>query len=151
VRTPAIDRGGVPIFLYGTLLDPAILAARAGRRGLRGRPASAPGWRRVALRGQPYPTLLRASRGAVAGLVVTLAGAPLRRLMAYEGAAYRLRSLRLRRPGARPLALAWIAAPSLAASGRPWIPTAPSSCPRENVRAFRARCALAPAVPSRAW
>lgn len=108
------------VFLYGTLLDPAILAARAGHHGLRGVPAILPGWRRVALRGQPYPTLLRARCHSVHGLVVTLAGAPLRRLHAYEGAAYRLRPVRLRLPRGRLDALAWIAHPALAAAGSPW-------------------------------
>lgn len=60
------------IFLYGTLLDPLVLAARSGRRGLdRGaQRAWLQGWRRVSLRGAPYPTLLRARRGGVAGLLV---------------------------------------------------------------------------------
>jgi len=116
----ATDAGPVPVFLYGTLLDPAILAARAGRRRLRGVPATLPGWKRVALRRQPYPTLIRARRQSVRGLVVTLFGAPLRRLRAYEGAAYRLRPVRPLGPRGRVAALAWIAAPALAAAGRDW-------------------------------
>jgi gamma-glutamylcyclotransferase (GGCT)/AIG2-like uncharacterized protein YtfP len=110
----------VRVFLYGTLLDPRVLAARAGRRGLRGVPATLPGWKRVALRGQPYPTLVRARRHSVRGLVVTLAGAPLRNLQAYEGAAYRLRPVRLRLPRGCLAALAWIAQPTLAAAGSAW-------------------------------
>lgn len=108
------------VFLYGTLLDSGVLAARAGRRGLRGVPAILPRWRRVALRGQPYPTLVRARRQAVRGLVVILAGAPLRRLHAYEGAAYRLRPVRLLGPRGRLAAHAWIARPGLAEGGIPW-------------------------------
>ncbi|WP_203076784.1 gamma-glutamylcyclotransferase family protein [Falsiroseomonas ponticola] len=122
----ATDAGLVPVFLYGTLLDPAILAARAGRRGLRGVPATLPGWGRVALRGQPYPTLIRARRQAVRGRLVTLAGAPLRRLHAYEGACYRLRPVLVLAPRGRLRALAWIARPALANAARPW-QTFPSS------------------------
>ncbi len=112
------------IFLYGTLLDPHILARRSGRRGLeRGAlPAFLPGWRRVVLRQAPYPTLLRARRGGVPGLLVAPRGAVLRRLMAYEGAAYRLRSLRVLTRRGRCAATAWIAAPTLAAHSRGWTP-----------------------------
>lgn len=110
------------VFLYGTLLDPATLAARAGRRGLRGTGAVLRGWCRVAMRGQPYPTLIRARRHAVRGVVVTLAGAPLRRLRAYEGAAYRLRPVRLVGPRGCLAAHAWITAPALAETGTAWRP-----------------------------
>lgn len=108
------------VFLYGTLLDPRVLAARAGRHGLRGVPAVLPGWRRVFLRHQPYPTLVRARRHAVRGRIVSLAGAPLRRLRAYEGAAYRLLPVRPLASSGRITAHAWIAAPALAATDTPW-------------------------------
>ncbi|WP_439598597.1 gamma-glutamylcyclotransferase family protein [Falsiroseomonas sp.] len=128
--TPAIEqairRGGLEVFLYGTLLDPAVLWRRSGRRFAQGaaRPAVLRGWRRVGLRGAPYPTLRRARHHLVPGLVLRLAGAPLRRLIAYEGAAYRLRPVRLlpvrllpgrRGPGRPPRqAAAWVAHPLLA-------------------------------------
>lgn len=110
--TPAIE-----VFLYGTLLDPAVLAARSGRRfpPRACRAAVLTGWRRVMLRGAPYPTLVRARRGRVRGVVLRLAGAPLRRLMGYEGAAYRLHPLRLRMGAGWRFAWAWIAHPILAA------------------------------------
>ncbi len=108
------------VFLYGTLLDPSVLAARSGRRGLRGVAARLPGWMRVALRGQPYPTLVRARRQAVRGLLLTLAGAPLRRLRVYEGAAYRLLPVLVLGPRGRTAALAWIARQALADAGAPW-------------------------------
>lgn len=104
------------VFLYGTLLDPAVLAARAGRRfpprALR--PAMLPGWRRVMLRRQPYPTLRRDRRGQVPGLLLRVCGAPLRRLMAYEGAAYRLRPVRVQTGCGLRVAKAWISNPALA-------------------------------------
>jgi hypothetical protein len=102
----------VKIFLYGTLLDPAVLAARSGRRfPLRARrPTLLMGWRRVMLRRQPYPTLRRARGGRVQGVVLRVCGAPLRRLRAYEGAAYRLRPVRPLQSGRGPAgAMAWIA------------------------------------------
>jgi gamma-glutamylcyclotransferase (GGCT)/AIG2-like uncharacterized protein YtfP len=107
---------GLPVFVYGSLLDPDVLARRSGRRGLMRRavPAMLPGWRRVALRGAPFPTLLPARQHRVQGVLLRLCGAPIRRLMAYEGAAYRLRPIRvLTGRGLRP-ARAWIAAPALA-------------------------------------
>ena len=119
------------VFLYGTLLDPVILAARSGR-GLEcgAVPAWLPGWRRVALRGAPYPTLVRARRGGVAGLLVLARGAALRRLVAYEGAAYRLARVRVLTRRGRCAAAAWIAAPMLADAGRPWGPPAWIQAPR---------------------
>jgi gamma-glutamylcyclotransferase (GGCT)/AIG2-like uncharacterized protein YtfP len=98
------------LFLYGTLLDPAVLVRMAGRAGLHRRavPARLPGHRRVVLRGTPYPTLLR-GRGVVAGLLLRAGPATLRRLALYEGPLYRLRPCRvLTRRGAR-RALAWVA------------------------------------------
>ena len=89
---------GIEVFLYGSLLDPAVLRAKAGRRfpARALRPARLRGWRRTRLRGTPWPMLVRDRAGQVDGLVLRLVGAPLRRLMAYEGPAYRLRPLRLR-------------------------------------------------------
>jgi hypothetical protein len=127
----------VQVFLYGTLLDPAVLAAQAGRRGLlrAARPARLLGWRRVRLRRAPFPTLLRARRGVVDGMLLRLQGAPLHRLGAYEGRAYRLAGLRLLTASGRRRGLAWIAAPSLADPRRRW----PPAGTREIVTASR-RC-----------
>ena len=105
----------LPIFLYGTLLRPALLARFAGR-ALPLMPATLPGWRRVRLRGTRYPTLRRA-RACVAGGLARADAAALRRLCAYEGVRYRLVRVTVRVAG-RPLAArAWIAA---AATHRPW-------------------------------
>lgn len=137
------------IFLYGTLLDPRILALRSGRRGLeRGAvPAILLGWRRVALRGGPYPTLIRGRGAPVPGLLLVLRGAAFRRLTAYEGAAYRLRPLRpLTRRGRR-AAAAWIAAPALADAARPWHSSAARGI--VNPRCFNRW--LAESQLSRAW
>lgn len=140
------------IFLYGTLLDPGILALRSGRRGLeRGAvPAILPGWRRVTLRHAPFPTLLRGRRGAVGGLLLVLRGAALRRLAAYEGPAYRLRPIRpMIRRGPRD-AVAWIAAPALADPDRPWHPP-PTDAARGIVNPRYFNPWLARSLHSRAW
>lgn len=115
--TPGTDpERGLPVFVYGSLLDPDVLARQSGRRGLMRRavPAVLPGWRRVALRGTPFPTLVRARRHRVHGLLLRLIGAPKRRLQAYEGKAYRLRPIRVLTARGPRGALAWIACAALA-------------------------------------
>ncbi|MGA3400110.1 MAG: gamma-glutamylcyclotransferase family protein [Acetobacteraceae bacterium] len=80
------------LFLYGTLLQPATLAARSGDPTLPRRyvPATLHGWRRVALPAVPWPTLRRDPRSVVAGMVVDVSAAAATRLAAYEGDTYRL-------------------------------------------------------------
>jgi len=100
------------VFVYGTLCDRAVFArvARATRPLLLARPAVLPGFRRVALRGTPYPTLLRAPGFVVRGQVVRVTPAQLARLHRYEGRAYRFRAVRVRRVSTVLRAHAWIAA-----------------------------------------
>jgi hypothetical protein len=83
----------VRLFVYGTLLDPAILAARGGDPSLPGRCRDAVprGWRRVTLARTRWPTLRRCTDGMVTGKIVIAGAAALRRLAAYEGPAYQLR------------------------------------------------------------
>lgn len=99
------------LFVYGTLLDTHRLARFAGR-SIVPCPAELAGWRRVALRGTPYPTLCRA-RGVVAGGLIVVDAALLRRLSIYEGSRYRLVPVAarvLRAETARSVrAFAWIA------------------------------------------
>ncbi len=103
------------LFLYGTLLEPARLARCVGRT-VRLVPARLRGWRRVAMKGGRYPTLVRA-RGGVAGAVAEVDAAGLRRLMAYEGPLYDLRRLAVRAGRGNSVAGVWIAR---AASRRNW-------------------------------
>jgi gamma-glutamylcyclotransferase (GGCT)/AIG2-like uncharacterized protein YtfP len=101
----------VRLFVYGTLLDTRRLTRFAGRAVVPF-PAELTGWRRVALRGTPYPTLRR-GRGMVAGGLIVADAALLRRLSIYEGARYSLVPVAvraLRDETARPVrAFAWIA------------------------------------------
>jgi hypothetical protein len=81
------------LFLYGTLLNPAVLAARSGDPLLpkQARPAVLRGWRRVTLAGTRWPTLRRYGDSVVPGKAVTVGARSLQRLSAYQGPAYRLR------------------------------------------------------------
>jgi hypothetical protein len=103
------------LFLYGTLLDPALREALAGC-ALPARPAVLRGWRRVALPGGRYPTLRRA-RAEVAGAVVEVGAAALARLSAYEGPLYRLTPVVVRSGRGNTAAKAWIAP---GGTRRPW-------------------------------
>jgi gamma-glutamylcyclotransferase (GGCT)/AIG2-like uncharacterized protein YtfP len=111
--------GGV--FLYGTLLDPRVFTRFARRAALRrALPGSLRGFRRVRLRGTPYPTLLRGA-GEVRGLwLPRLAGADFVSLSAYEGRSYALVPVRVGTPRGPRLARAWMAAPWRADAGRGW-------------------------------
>jgi gamma-glutamylcyclotransferase (GGCT)/AIG2-like uncharacterized protein YtfP len=95
------------LFLYGTLLDPKLLARFAGRT-VPFTPVTLPGWRRVGLRGGHYPTLLRA-RSKVEGVFAVVNGPTLARLAAYEGASYRLKPVVVQTTRGHKVARAWIA------------------------------------------
>ncbi|WP_240791036.1 gamma-glutamylcyclotransferase family protein [Roseomonas sp. AR75] len=120
------------MFLYGTLLDPVVFARFAGRAPLRrALPARLAGYRRVALRGTPYPTLL-AGAGEVAGLLLPrLGAAALVRLAAYEGPEYALRPVRVATARGPRRARAWVARGWRADPARPW--AAIRMLPRANV------------------
>jgi hypothetical protein len=74
------------LFVYGTLLDPNVLATRGGDPLLTScrAPAVLAGWCRVALRGGRYPTLRRHRNGQVQGALVTVPARALARLAAYD-------------------------------------------------------------------
>jgi hypothetical protein len=112
------------VFLYGSLMAPAVFARRTGTAAplAAARPALLPGWRRVALRGTPFPTLLADRRAAVDGIVVTLPPSLLPPLHAYEGALYRFLPVLVVSEGHRLAARAWIARPDRADPARPWAP-----------------------------
>lgn len=106
----------VLVFAYGTLCEAAVFRRVTGTlRPLDlARPAVLPGWRRVVLRGTPYPTLVRDSGGETNGRLLAVTPAVLRRLHIYEGPAYRFLPVMVHVPArggsTRWRAHAWIAA-----------------------------------------
>jgi hypothetical protein len=89
-----------PLFVYGTLIDPATRAAvfAAPLRVVAGTPARLAGFRRVVGRGRRYPVLIRSRVAVTDGLLIPrVGGRAWRRLIAYEGAEYRLARVRVRR------------------------------------------------------
>lgn len=114
------------LFLYGTLLDPVVLVRMSGDAALprRLRPAVLEGWRRVTLRGTPYPTLVVDAASRVEGGVLR-AGAPaVARLAAYEGSAYALVPVMVGTARGVVRASAWVAPAWRADAARPWAPPA---------------------------
>jgi len=114
------------LFLYGTLLDPRVLAAQSGEAALARRivPARLPAHRRVFLRGTPYPTLLPDAAAEVDGVVVQVGPRALRRLAAYEGPPYRLAPVCVRTRRGPCRAHAWVTPRRHADAARPWDPPA---------------------------
>lgn len=82
----------LPLFAYGTLRDPDLLAAVLGRHPGAGsiHPAHAPGFRAVHYPGRIYPALVRSPGAAAEGVLIT-GLSPFERdlLDAYEGDEYR--------------------------------------------------------------
>jgi gamma-glutamyl AIG2-like cyclotransferase len=81
-----------PLFVYGTLCDPDLLAGILARRlaGDAALPAAAPGFRAVHYPGRAYPALLRAAGAAAPGLaLMDLTPFECDLLDAYEGEEYR--------------------------------------------------------------
>lgn len=114
---------GAPIFLYGTLLDPRVLARHSGDARLARRRlavARLAGYRRVTFRGTPYPTLLRATGSVVEGRLLRPTPAVLRRLARYEGPGYQLCPVLVQTPGGPLRARAWLTPRWRADSGRDW-------------------------------
>ncbi|MBN8899704.1 MAG: hypothetical protein BGO51_25515 [Rhodospirillales bacterium 69-11] len=107
------------LFVYGTLLDPDVLARRSGQPAplRRLRWARLRGWRRVAMRGGRWPTLVRQRGGWVDGALIALPAAAFGRIAAYEGPAYRLTRVVAAADGRDTAALTWIAP---AAARRAW-------------------------------
>ncbi|WP_426959903.1 gamma-glutamylcyclotransferase family protein [Muricoccus radiodurans] len=112
-----------PVFLYGTLLDPRVLACRSGdpRLPRAMRPAVLEGQGRVLFRGTPYPTLVPQAGGRVEGALVRPGPAALAGLRAYEGPCYRLVPLRVQGRRGAVMARAWIV-PRRMAGTIPWEP-----------------------------
>ena len=126
------------LFLYGTLRDAGSLGPCAGtplRR--RPRPARLDGFERVKLRLAPYPTLRRARRRAVEGVVLEVDSRMLANLKGYESVRYRLVPLPVTvAPRTRPrtrLAFCFIGD---APTGVPWHPAGKGVTLTARSRAF---------------
>ena len=90
-------------FFYGTLLDRDVTALVLGRRlpASSFAPALLPGWSRWRVQGGSYPISIPDRKGSVVGAVVGgLSARDVARLAAYEGAGYRISSLKVRLGGA---------------------------------------------------
>jgi gamma-glutamylcyclotransferase (GGCT)/AIG2-like uncharacterized protein YtfP len=108
------------VFLYGMLLDPRTLAHHGGPTlPARLTQAHLPGWRRVTLRGTPWPTLRRDRTAHVAGALLTPSAAALARLKTFEEPPYRRRRVVITTARGKTAAFAWIAP---GATRRPWPP-----------------------------
>ena len=110
-------------FFYGTLTDPALLARLVGPCAARAEPARLDGFRRVRLRGQPYPTVVPAEDCGVDGLVVgRIDAAGAHRLAEYEGPSYSIRLLGVTLQDGRMRRVRVFVAPVGLASDEPWAP-----------------------------
>lgn len=111
-----------PLFVYGTLLDPAIRAAVIGRRFAGPlRPARLTGYRRWGIQGADYPAIAPAFGGSVpGGLLARPDGLTLRRLDSHEGPEYVRRAVSVRAGGRLIGAEAYVAAPGARLARRPW-------------------------------
>ena len=92
----------MPLFVYGTLMDPDMLGAVLGRDPAAGWAGAAhlPGHDIVAVAGRPYPMLIRRTGARAAGhLIAGLDARDMAHLRRYEGRSYHLRRVRVRRPG----------------------------------------------------
>lgn len=97
------------LFLYGSLLDPALFQRIAGVT-LVGLPAVLPGWRRVAMTHGPYPTLRREAAAIAEGVVAQVNGRAFAKLCDYEGPRWKLCEVLPVVDGFAIPASAWIAA-----------------------------------------
>ncbi|MCT2593592.1 gamma-glutamylcyclotransferase [Streptomyces sp. N2-109] len=87
--------GSELLFVYGTLRFPEVLEALLGRVPEHS-PAEAAGWRAAALQEHVFPGLVPAASTTVRGvLLLGLTAEDRRRLDAFEGDAYALRSITL--------------------------------------------------------
>jgi hypothetical protein len=117
---------GTTFFFYGTLTDPPTLCRVLGRPLAADRltPARLDGYRRVYLRGAPYPTLAPAPGAWTEGLLAQGIDPAMRaKLERYEGPLYRLIDVTVSPPGGDWIeALAFVARSAERISARPWSP-----------------------------
>jgi gamma-glutamylcyclotransferase (GGCT)/AIG2-like uncharacterized protein YtfP len=120
---PLIAAPALPLFAYGTLRDPQLLAAVLGRPLRPGglHPAVAPGFRAVHYPGRIYPALIRAP-GAVAEGLLLVDLTPFERdlLDAFEGDEYRRNTIAVMLGEELHEADAYLPAIAVANAGEDW-------------------------------
>lgn len=84
--------GQIPVFVYGTLLDPAVMTAVTGRR-YEARPAILRCYRRYRLRRRSYPGIVFEPGASVSGCLYYVDRRALRALDRYEDPCYERRSV----------------------------------------------------------
>lgn len=109
-----------PIFLYGTLLDPSLLATVAGT-GLNGTPARISSHSVVSAIGEDFPLIIRSEFGHVDGRLIEPTDLVWRRLGFYElGFGYRLQSWEVEVDGALLEAMVYVPEAGRWTAGPPW-------------------------------
>ncbi len=89
------------LFVYGTLMFPAVMARVSGRRAA-GRPAVLEQYACYRVRGAVYPGIIPVEEACTEGMVYAgLGAAPLARLDRYEGDEYRRERVQVRLHGGR--------------------------------------------------
>jgi gamma-glutamylcyclotransferase (GGCT)/AIG2-like uncharacterized protein YtfP len=113
---------GVPLFVYGTLIDPRVLRRVTQQAALtrRALPAAAMDWRLVVLRGTPYPTLVPLPGARTEGILLCPSWSVLARITTYEDPPYRLHPVAVIAPKGALRARAFIAPEWLADPARAW-------------------------------
>lgn len=101
------------LFLYGTLMDPEVLALVLGRDvATEAWAAVLPGFVRAAIAGRDFPGLWAAQGARTDGLTLRVGTVELMRLNAYEGPHYRLAPVEVvQGGGARTAALTYVSKP----------------------------------------
>jgi len=111
-----------PLFVYGSLLHPEVLAALLGRVPVT-EAATARGWARRSLRHRPYPALVAAPGESTDGLLLTELSAPERALLDdFEGTQYTVEPVVVRTADGDVGAWAYVAGAELDVllDPRPW-------------------------------
>lgn len=122
-RREAAGDDDVPLFLFGTLRDPALFSVVFGRpqEGLACGAAHLSDHMAMRVDGADFPVLVSAPRRRQPGLLVDgLAPAEIARAVFYESSGYRLAAVRLSVAGAPTMARAFLPTGRLPVSGERW-------------------------------
>lgn len=138
------DAAASRLFVYGTLMMPAVLAAVCGQ-SLTARPAALADYARYQLRERVYPAIVASPGATTCGLVCEGLDGPLwQRLDRWESELYLRHTVTVREPTGTPLAAQTyvLAAPHHhLLSARPW---SPREFERAHLAAYLARWTHAP-------